>query len=86
MDLQPEIVEIKVNEEKCSGCAMCVAVCRYDAPKLEKRGKSLVSVIDLNRCKRCGLCVSVCPSDSITIADSMGQQMDKAFAELSKKK
>jgi len=86
MGLQDEIPEIKVNEEKCSGCAICVAVCRYDAPKLEKRGKSFVAVIDLDRCKRCGLCVSVCPSDSITMSDSMGQQMDKAFAELSKKK
>ena len=86
MGLQDEIPEIKVNEEKCSGCAICVAVCRYDAPKLEKRGKSFVSVIDLGRCKRCGLCVSVCPSDSITMSDSMAQQMDKAFAELSKKK
>ena len=86
MGLQDEIPEIKVNEEKCSGCAICVAVCRYDAPKLEKRGKSFTSVIDLGRCKRCGLCVSVCPSDSITMSDTMGQQMDKAFAELSKKK
>jgi NADPH-dependent glutamate synthase beta subunit-like oxidoreductase len=84
--LQDEIPEIKVNEEKCSGCAICVAVCRYDAPKLEKRGKSFTSVIDLGRCKRCGLCVSVCPSDSITMSDTMGQQMDKAFAEMSKKK
>ncbi len=86
MELQDEIPEIKVNEDKCSGCAICVAVCRYDAPKLEKRGKSFVAVIDLGRCKRCGLCVSVCPSDSITMSDTMGQQMDKAFAELSKKK
>jgi NADPH-dependent glutamate synthase beta subunit-like oxidoreductase/NAD-dependent dihydropyrimidine dehydrogenase PreA subunit len=86
MEIQAEIADIKVNEEKCSGCAICVAVCRYDAPKLEKRGKSFVSVIDLCRCKRCGLCVSVCPSDSITITDGLAEQVDKALAEVSKKK
>lgn len=86
MGLQEEIAEIKVNEEKCSGCGICVAVCRYDAPKLEKRGNSFVSVIDLDKCKRCGLCVSVCPSESITITDGLEEQLDKAFAEVAKKK
>lgn len=67
MGLQSEISPIAVNQELCSGCGFCVAVCPYDAIKLEKSDDDRVTAIDDIKCKRCGLCVSVCPSEAISI-------------------
>jgi NADPH-dependent glutamate synthase beta subunit-like oxidoreductase len=67
LELQPEIAEIEVNREICSGCGVCVPLCSYDAIKLEKSGDKAVAVIDDHRCKRCGVCVAACPSAAITL-------------------
>ncbi|MBA7684439.1 Ferredoxin--NADP reductase [subsurface metagenome] len=67
LELQPEIPPIEVNQDICSGCGICVAVCGYDATKLVKSNKGLVSVIDDLKCKRCGVCSATCPADAITI-------------------
>ena len=57
LELQPEIPPIAVNQDLCSGCGVCVAVCPYDAPQLMKSDSGLVVAIDSLKCKRCGLCV-----------------------------
>jgi NADPH-dependent glutamate synthase beta subunit-like oxidoreductase len=67
LELQPEIPEIKLNRDICSGCGVCVLLCSYDAIKLEKYGDGTVAVIDDGRCKRCGVCVAACPSTAITL-------------------
>ncbi|MEA1958604.1 MAG: FAD-dependent oxidoreductase [Chloroflexota bacterium] len=69
--IQIEIPAIEVNEDICSGCGVCVAVCPYDARKLEKRDGGTVAIIDDQRCKRCGVCVSACPSGANKIVDEL---------------
>jgi len=82
LELQPEIPDIKVNEDLCSGCGVCVAVCPYEAPKLVKTDNTQVSVIDDLKCKRCGLCVSACPSGAVTIKDSLSETLVNTYATL----
>ena len=82
LELQPEIPQIEVNEDLCSGCGICAAVCRYDAPRLEQRGDSRVAVIDELICKRCGLCASACPSDAIRIQDNLAQTIADTLAAI----
>jgi len=82
LGLQPEISEIEVNKDLCSGCKICVAVCPYDAARLEKSGEGLVAVIDDIRCKRCGLCVTACPAGAIAIKDSFAESVADAYASL----
>jgi NADPH-dependent glutamate synthase beta subunit-like oxidoreductase/NAD-dependent dihydropyrimidine dehydrogenase PreA subunit len=82
MELQPEIPEIEVNQELCSGCGICVAVCNYDATKLEKRDGRLVSTIDDSKCKRCGVCVAACPAEARSIKDELVETMTHAYAAL----
>ena len=82
LELQPEIPEIEVNEDLCSGCGVCVAVCPYDAAKLEKSEKGLISVIDDLKCKRCGVCISACPSGAITIKDELAETIANAYVAL----
>ncbi|GAH63641.1 unnamed protein product, partial [marine sediment metagenome] len=82
LELQLEIPEIEVNEDLCSGCGVCVAVCAYDAPKVVKSDNKRVAVIDTLRCKRCGLCVSACPSGAVTIKDGLAETIADAYATL----
>jgi NADPH-dependent glutamate synthase beta subunit-like oxidoreductase/CheY-like chemotaxis protein/NAD-dependent dihydropyrimidine dehydrogenase PreA subunit len=67
LGLQSEISPISVNQDLCSGCCVCIAVCPYDAIKLVKSEGKRVTAIDDIKCKRCGLCVSACPSEAISI-------------------
>jgi ferredoxin len=75
LELQPEIPQIEVNQDICSGCGVCVAVCSYDAPKLIKSNHGLVSVIDELKCKRCGVCIAACPTDAINITQFATKQI-----------
>ena len=78
----PEIPQIEVNPEICSGCGICVAVCNYDAVKLAQSEEGLTAVIDELRCKRCGACSAACPSDAITIEYYSAQQIMSEIEEV----
>jgi heterodisulfide reductase subunit A len=52
-----------VDEDKCSGCQVCISVCPYSAIKLNERGFSEVNPAI---CKGCGTCTSTCPSGAIS--------------------
>jgi len=82
LELQPEIPVIEVNEDLCSGCGICVGVCPYNACRLEKTEKGLVSVTDNLKCKRCGVCVSACPAGARTIKDELAETIASAYATL----
>jgi len=79
LGLQPEISPIEVNQDRCSGCGICVAVCNYDAAKLVQSNKGLVAVIDDLKCKRCGVCSAACPAEAISIKNFT---TDQIIAEL----
>ncbi len=82
LEFQPEISEIEVNQDVCSGCGVCVAVCPFDAIRLEKSEKGLGTIIDDLKCKRCGLCMTACPAGVITINDRCIETMADAYASL----
>jgi NADPH-dependent glutamate synthase beta subunit-like oxidoreductase len=82
LQFQPEIAEIELNQDLCSGCGVCVAVCPYDAAKLEKSEEDLLAVIDKNKCKRCGLCRAACPAGAITIQDGFVETVANTYAAL----
>jgi ferredoxin len=84
LGLQTEIPEIKVNEDLCSGCGVCVAVCPYEASKLETSEDKLKSAIDDSKCKRCGVCITVCPAGARTIKDALAETIADTYATLSK--
>lgn len=54
--------EIRVNEEKCTGCGLCVSVCPVRVFRMEK-GKS--QVINRKSCEGCGACFKQCPKRAI---------------------
>jgi len=55
-----------IDLEKCTNCARCQEVCRFDAIKTIK-GQT---VIDLVSCEGCGLCALVCPVQAIQMKEN----------------
>jgi dihydroorotate dehydrogenase (fumarate) len=55
-------------------CGRCVAVCSYDARKLEFP----IMTVDENECRSCGACVSVCPTGALTAMVLPQSEEDKA--------
>jgi NADPH-dependent glutamate synthase beta subunit-like oxidoreductase/FixJ family two-component response regulator/NAD-dependent dihydropyrimidine dehydrogenase PreA subunit len=83
LGLQPEIPPILVNQDLCSGCGVCVAVCPYDALQLVKLDGGRVAAIDSLKCKRCGLCASTCPAGAVIIKDNQAETIADAYRFLS---
>jgi Pyruvate/2-oxoacid:ferredoxin oxidoreductase delta subunit len=52
-----------VDEEKCTPCGACHAICPTEAIRL---GDTAVR-IDAEACCGCGACVEVCPHDAIRL-------------------
>ena len=52
---------VKVNNEKCTGCGMCVDVCPVNAIKIENK-KAVIS----EECIDCGVCIAQCPLEAIS--------------------
>ncbi len=51
----------EINQTKCSGCGVCVAVCPFSAIDFDEKGKSKVNEA---MCKGCGTCAASCRSDA----------------------
>ncbi len=67
---EKSLYAVKVNEEKCSGCGICVYSCNYGAARLINKDGKIVSTTDnMFKCKSCGICVAVCPSDARELID-----------------
>jgi heterodisulfide reductase subunit C len=60
---------VKVDETRCSGCAICVMSCPYEAPHLINKEVNGVmdrfSEVDTTKCMGCGICVAACPMGAI---------------------
>ena len=75
LGLQSEISPILINQDLCSGCGVCTALCPYDALQMVSVNGGRRAAIDTIRCKRCGLCVSTCPSEAISIENFTGKKI-----------
>ncbi|MHB1662013.1 MAG: 4Fe-4S dicluster domain-containing protein, partial [bacterium] len=66
-----------VNQDRCSGCEICIGVCPYKAVSFD--GEKKASFVNELLCQGCGTCVAACPSSAIK-----GNQFtnEEIFAEI----
>ncbi len=58
VELEPNTAWI--DEELCSGCRTCIAMCPYSA--ITRNDEKGIAVVNEALCKGCGTCVAACPS------------------------
>ncbi len=66
--------QIKIDNEQCDGCELCVEFCPRDVLEIDKeafnsRMLHFVKVLDLDECTGCKQCERICPSVSIHIIE-----------------
>ena len=55
-----------VDDDRCFGCAACVALCPVDALSLQ----GLLAIVDEPACTHCELCIPSCPVFALDIISS----------------
>ncbi len=65
---------IKVINDKCTGCTLCIKACPFGAIVVEEK----LAVIDLTKCTLCGACAEECKFEAIEV-----QEKEKKVVDLS---
>ncbi len=63
------VATLKLDQNKCVGCGMCLEVCPHNVFILNK-GKAQIS--DLDSCMECGACLKNCAFSAITVSPGVG--------------
>ena len=63
------VSSLVLDNDKCSGCKMCIAVCPHHV--FESQGGK-VSIVDLDACMECGACENNCAFDAIHVKSGVG--------------
>jgi len=71
--VETEATTAEINEDQCSGCRICNALCPYGAIDFIEDKK--VSRINDAICKGCGACVAACPSSAIKHKNYTGEEI-----------
>jgi NAD-dependent dihydropyrimidine dehydrogenase PreA subunit len=64
-----DVVTLKLNEDKCVGCGLCLQVCPHEVFSL-KEGKAYIQ--DKDGCMECGACAKNCLVAAIEVRSGVG--------------
>lgn len=63
--IQPLSKDVTRNEESCTHCGACIAICPTEALHIDK--KTMKVLFDSDKCIACELCVKACPPRAMVI-------------------
>ena len=64
-----DVVTLKLDENKCTGCGMCLDVCPHEVFKMNEKH---VIIQNRDACMECGACSKNCPVDAIFVQSGVG--------------
>jgi len=64
------VVTLKLDEEKCIGCGMCVEVCPHAVMSMNGDGRAWIQ--DRDACMECGACSRNCPTEALSVEAGVG--------------
>jgi len=63
------VATLRFQEERCTGCGMCLTVCPHEV-LIPNNGK--VRVQNRDACMECGACSRNCPTGAVTVRSGVG--------------
>ena len=72
-----ELIDYKIDAEKCVGCHLCFNNCPVDAITGDVRGPH---VIEMEKCIKCGMCLEVCP-ENFSAVDKISKGIEQEAAQ-----
>jgi ferredoxin len=63
------VVTLKLDEAKCTGCGTCMEVCPHAVFQMNSRH---VEIRNRDACMECGACSRNCPFDAISVKTGVG--------------
>jgi len=67
---------IVIEEDKCTGCGVCVDYCHVDAIEVDP-DRGIVQIVDLETCIECHSCQQNCPEGAIKVYPQLEDAMKK---------
>lgn len=65
-----EAAIVALNHDACTGCGLCVSVCKNFSLKLEN-DKAKLTATSLFGCIGCGHCMAICPNEAVEVRGRM---------------
>ena len=63
------VVTLKLDVEKCTGCRLCETVCPHSVFRIEDKK---ARIADRDACMECGACARNCPAYAIEVQSGVG--------------
>jgi ferredoxin len=64
-----DVVTLKLEQEKCVGCGVCLSVCPHAVLSLTN-GK--IDIANRDACMECGACARNCPAEALNVRSGVG--------------
>ncbi|MDH7499169.1 MAG: mercury methylation ferredoxin HgcB [candidate division NC10 bacterium] len=64
-----DVVTLELDQEKCSGCGMCLLVCPHAVLSMSN---GTAEIVNRDACMECGACARNCPAGALSVQAGVG--------------